>query len=132
MSYYQAQINQLDQTIGNLAEDARRQLSKSMGENVPEYMIQNYINNRSKKLYKQRDNLMNQYNYYKGVYEAQVEQEATAWERDYKERQLKLQESKALWDQKMDEANLSYKNDQLNYDYYKLNAQNPISESSMQ
>ena len=75
---------------------------------------------------------MNQYNYYKEVYEAQVEQEATAWERDYKERQLKLQESKALWDQKMDEANLSYKNDQLNYDYYKLNAQNPISESSMQ
>lgn len=132
MSYYQAQINQLDQTIGNLAEDARRQLSKSMGENVPEYMIQNYINNRSKKLYKQRDNLMNQYNYYKGVYEAQVEQEATAWERDYKERQLKLQESKALWDQKMDEANLNYKNEQLNYNYYQANSKNPVSSTQLQ
>lgn len=132
MSYYQAQINQLDQTIGNLAEDARRQLSKSMGENVPEYMIQNYINNRSKKLYKQRDNLMNQYNYYKGVYEAQVEQEATAWERDYKERQLKLQESKALRDQKMDEANLNYKNEQLNYNYYQANSKNPVSSTQLQ
>lgn len=114
MSYYQAQINQLDQTIGNLAEDARRRLSKTTGENVPEYMIQNYINNRSKKLYKQRDNLLNQYNYYKWVYEAQVEQEATAWERDYKERQLKLQESKYAWDQKMDQANLNYKYDVMN------------------
>jgi hypothetical protein len=106
MSYYQAQINQLDQTIGNLAEDARRQLSKSMGENVPEYMIQNYINNRSKKLYKQRDNLMNQYNYYKGVYEAQVEQEATAWERDYKNKQLQLQQDKADWDKAYNLAKL--------------------------
>lgn len=132
MSYYQAQINQLDQTIGNLAEDARKRLSKTTGENVPEYMIQNYINNRSKKLYKQRDNLLNQYNYYKWVYEAQVEEEATAWERDYKERQLALQETKALWDQAMDQANMEYKNDQMNYNYYKLNADNPISESSMQ
>ena len=132
MSYYAQQINQIDQTIGNLAEDARRVLEKATWWNVLDFQVQNYINNRSKKLYKQRDNFMNQYNYYKEVYEAQVEQEATAWERDYKERQLKLQESKALWDQKMDEANLSYKNDQLNYDYYKLNAQNPISESSMQ
>lgn len=120
MSYYQAQINQIDQTIGNLAEDARKRLSQATGENVPEYMIQNYINNRSKKLYKQRDNLLNQYNYYKWVYEAQVEQEATAWERDYKERQLKLQENKYAWDQKMDKANLDYKYDQLNYDYDKL------------
>lgn len=132
MSYYQAQINQIDQTIGNLAEDARRRLSKTTGENVPEYMIQNYINNRSKKLYKQRDNLLNQYNYYKWVYEAQVEQEATAWERDYKERQLKLQEDKYAWDQKMDQANLNYKYDQLNYDYYNLNNKNAISESAMQ
>ena len=114
MSYYQAQINQLDQTIGNLAEDARKRLSKTTGENVPEYMIQNYINNRSKKLYKQRDNLLNQYNYYKWVYEAQVEEEATAWERDYKERQLALQESKAIWDQAMDQANLNYKYDVMN------------------
>ena len=132
MSYYQAQINQIDQTIWNLAEDARTRLSKTTGENVPEYMIQNYINNRSKKLYKQRDNLLNQYNYYKWVYEAQVEQEATEWERNYKERQLALQESKALWDQAMDQANLNYKNDQMNYNYYKLNADNPISESAVQ
>jgi hypothetical protein len=76
-------------------------------------MIQNYVNNRSKKLYKQRDNLMNQYNYYKGVYEAQVEQEATAWERNYKERQLALQESNALRDQKMDTAKLQYDYDKL-------------------
>lgn len=132
MSYYQAQINQLDQTIGNLAEDARSRLSKTTGENVPEYMIQNYINNRSKKLYKQRDNLLNQYNYYKWVYEAQVEEEATAWERNYKERQLQLQQDKALWDQAMDQANLQYKNDQMNYNYYNLNNKNPISESTMQ
>ena len=124
MSYYQAQINQLDQTIGNLAEDARRRLSKTTGENVPEYMIQNYINNRSKKLYKQRDNLLNQYNYYKWVYEAQVEQEATAWERDYKERQLKLQEQNALWNQKMDQANMNYKYDELNYKYDQMKNNN--------
>lgn len=115
MSYYQAQINQLDQTIGNLAEDARKRLSEATWENVSEYQIQNYINNRSKKLYKQRDNLLNQYNYYKWVYEDQVEQEATAWERDYKERQLELQASKYEWDQKMDQANMDYKYDQLNY-----------------
>lgn len=113
MSYYQAQINQLDQTIADLADDARTRLSKTTGENVPEYMIQNYINNRSKKLYKQRDNLLNQYNYYKWVYEAQVEQEAQEWERDYKERQLKLQEDKALWDQAMDTAKLTYDYDKL-------------------
>lgn len=113
MSYYQSKINQLDQTIWDLEEDARRRLSKTTGENVPEYMIQNYVNNRSKKLYKQRDNLLNQYNYYKWVYEAQVEQEAQEWERDYKERQLKLQENKALWDQSMDV-------NKLNYDYDKL------------
>lgn len=109
MSYYQWQINQLDQTIWNLAEDCREQLQRATGENVAEYMIQNMVNNRSKKLYKQRDNLMNQYNYYKGVYEAQVEQEATKWERDYKERQLALQESKALWDQTMDMNNYKLK-----------------------
>lgn len=120
MSYYQSKINQLDQTIWDLEEDARRRLSKTTGENVPEYMIQNYVNNRSKKLYKQRDNLLNQYNYYKWVYEAQIEQEATEWERNYKERQLKLQEDKALWDQAMDQANMNYKYDQLNYDYDKL------------
>lgn len=120
MSYYAQQINQLDQTIGNLEEDIRKQYSKTTWENVLEYQLQNIINNRSKKLYKQRDNLVNQYNYYKGVYEAQVEQEATAWERNYKERQLALQESKAIWDQAMDKANLNYKYDQLNYDYDKL------------
>lgn len=124
MSYYQAQINQLDQTIGNLAEDARRQLSKSMGENVPEYMIQNYINNRSKKLYKQRDNLMNQYNYYKGVYEAQVEQEASAWERDYKERQLQIQQDKADWDKAYDLAKLWWEKEKYKSDMdYKTNEQ---------
>lgn len=132
MSYYAQQINQLDQTIGNLEEDIRKQYSKTTWENVLEYQLQNIINNRSKKLYKQRDNLMNQYNYYKGVYEAQVEQEATAWERNYKERQLALQESKAIWDQAMDQANLDYKNQQLNYNYYKLNADNPLSESAVQ
>lgn len=120
MSYYAQQINQLDQTIGNLEEDIRKQYSKTTWENVLEYQLQNIINNRSKKLYKQRDNLVNQYNYYKGVYEAQVEQEATAWERNYKERQLALQESKTIWDQAMDKANLNYKYDQLNYDYDKL------------
>lgn len=120
MSYYAQQINQLDQTIGNLEEDIRKQYSKTTWENVLEYQLQNIINNRSKKLYKQRDNLVNQYNYYKGVYEAQVEQEATAWERNYKERQLTLQESKTIWDQAMDKANLNYKYDQLNYDYDKL------------
>lgn len=124
MSYYQAQINQLDQTIGNLAEDARRQLSKSMWENVPEYMIQNYINNRSKKLYKQRDNLMNQYNYYKGVYEAQVEQEATAWERDYKNRQLQIQQDKADWDKAYDLAKLGWEKEKYKSDMdYKSNEQ---------
>lgn len=160
MSYYQWQINQLDQTISNLYEDCRKQLQRATGENVPDYMIQNMVNNRSKKLYKQRDNLMNQYNYYKGVYEAQIEQEATEWERGYKERQLALQEDKALWDQQMDKANLDYKNrqqewkekvdqanldykysqsvdnynkaqDQLNFNYYKLNKQYPISESAV-
>lgn len=128
MSYYSSKITELDQTIWDLEADAR----KKLGADVPEYMIQNYVNNRSKKLYKQRDNLMNQYNYYKGVYEAQVEQEATAWERNYKERQLALQESKAIWDQAMDQANLDYKNQQLNYNYYKLNADNPLSESAVQ
>lgn len=143
MSYYQAQINQLDQTIGSLAEDARRQLSKSMGENVPEYMIQNYINNRSKKLYKQRDNLMNQYKYYKGVYEAQVEQEATAWERNYKNRQLQLQQDKADWDKAYNlaklwwekekyQSDMDYKNDQLNYNYYQANSKNPVSSTQLQ
>lgn len=124
MSYYQAQINQLDQTIWNLAEEARARLSKATGENVPEYMIQKYINNRSKKLYNQRNNLKNQYDYYKWVYEAQVEQEAKKWERDYKERQLALQESKSLWDQAMDQANLDYKNKQLKYNYDKMNNDN--------
>lgn len=128
MSYYSSKINELDQTIGDLEADAR----KKLWADVPEYMIQNYVNNRSKKLYKQRDNLMNQYNYYKGVYEAQVEQEATAWERNYKERQLALQENKAIRDQAMDQANLDYKNQQLNYNYYKLNADNPLSESAVQ
>ena len=128
MSYYSSKITELDQTIWDLEADAR----KKLGADVPEYMIQNYVNNRSKKLYKQRDNLMNQYNYYKGVYEAQVEQEATAWERDYKERQLKLQENKAIRDQAMDQANLDLKNQQLNYDYYKLNASSPVSESAVQ
>lgn len=132
MSYYASEINKLDQTIWNLEEDIRKELSKKLWENVAEYQIQNMINNRSKKFYKQRDNLLNQYNYYKWVYEAQVEQEATTRERDYKERQLKLQEDKALRDQKMDQANLEYKNQQLNYDYYKLNADNPISESAVQ
>jgi allantoicase len=86
---------------------------------------------------------MNQYNYYKGVYEAQVEQEATAWERDYKERQLQLQQDKALWDQIVDKSKLErekekyqsdmdYKKDQMNYNYYQLNSKNPISESTMQ
>ena len=109
MSYYQAQINQIDQTISNLAEDCKKELQRATGENVPDYMIQNMVNNRSKKLYKQRDNLMNQYNYYKWVYEAQVEEEATKWEREYKERQLALQEAKATWDQEMDKANMEYK-----------------------
>lgn len=132
MSYYQGQINQIDQTISNLAEDARKKLREATWENVLEYQVQNYINNRSKKLYKQRENLMNQYNYYKWVYEAQIEEEATKWERDYKERQLKLQENKAIRDQAMDQANLDYKNQQLNYDYYKLNASSPVSESAVQ
>jgi len=132
MSYYQSEINQLDQTISNLADDARRRLSAKTGENVPEYMIQNYINNRSKKLYKQRDNLMNQYNYYKWVYEAQVEQEAQEWERNYKEKQLQLQADKFAWDQQMDQANLWYKYDQLNYDYYKLNGSDPVSDQYLQ
>lgn len=116
MSYYSSKITELDQTIWDLEADAR----KKLGADVPEYMIQNYVNNRSKKLYKQRDNLMNQYNYYKGVYEAQVEQEATAWEKNYKERQLALQESNALRDQKMDTAKLQYDYDKLWYDYDKL------------
>ena len=114
MSYYASQINQLDQTIWDLEEEARKRLSATTWENVPEYMIQNYINNRSKKLYKQRDNLMNQYNYYKWVYEAQVEQEATEWERAYKERQMQLQEDKFAWDKKMDQAGMDYKYDVLN------------------
>lgn len=132
MSYYQGQINQIDQTISNLAEDARKKLREATWENVLEYQVQNYVNNRSKKLYKQRENLMNQYNYYKWVYEAQIEEEATKWERDYKERQLKLQEDKAIRDQAIDQANLDYKNQQLNYDYYKLNASSPVSESAVQ
>lgn len=131
MSYYQAQINQLDQTIWNLAEDARSRLSKTTGENVPEYMIQNYINNRSKKLYKQRDNLMNQYNYYKWIYEAQIEEESQKWERDFKERQLQLQEQNALWNQKMDQANMNYKYDQLNYNYDKLYGDNWTGTGNM-
>ncbi len=129
MSYYQSKINQLDQTIWDLEEDARRRLSKTTGENVPEYMIQNYVNNRSKKLYKQRDNLLNQYNYYKWVYEAQIEQEAQEWERDYKERQLKLQENKALWDYAIDQANLEYKNDEQTRKIY--NNLNTYSDSGM-
>ena len=132
MSYYQGQINQIDQTISNLAEDARKKLREATWENVLEYQVQNYVNNRSKKLYKQRENLMNQYNYYKWVYEAQIEEEATKWERDYKERQLKLQEDKAIRDQAIDQANLDLKNQQLNYDYYKLNASSPVSESAVQ
>lgn len=150
MSYYQWQIAQIDQTIWNLAEDVREQITKATWENAPEYMIQNMVNNRSKKLYKQRDNLMNQYNYYKWVYEAQVEAEASERERNYKERQLALQESKALWDQTMDmnnynlkerqqnwnehmdEANMWYKQDQMNYNYYKLNSQNPIWDTALQ
>jgi len=119
MSYYASQINQLDQTIGNLAEDARKRLSAKTWENVAEYQIQNYINNRSKKLYKQRDNLMNQYNYYKWVYEAQIEQEATEWERAYKERQMQLQEDKFAWDKKMDQTNIDYKYDALYSDSIK-------------
>ena len=150
MSYYQWQIAQIDQTIWNLAEDVREQIRKATWENAPDYMIQNMVNNRSKKLYKQRDNLMNQYNYYKWVYEAQVEAEASERERNYKERQLALQESKALWDQTMDmnnynlkerqqnwnehmdEANMWYKQDQMNYNYYKLNSQNPIWDTALQ
>lgn len=150
MSYYQWQIAQIDQTIWNLAEDVREQIRKATWENAPDYMIQNMVNNRSKKLYKQRDNLMNQYNYYKWVYEAQVEAEASERERNYKERQLQLQEDKALWDQTMDmnnynlkerqqnwnehmdEANMGYKQDQINYNYYKLNSQNPIWDTALQ
>ena len=124
MSYYQWQIAQIDQTIWNLAEDVRAQITKATWENAPEYMIQNMVNNRSKKLYKQRDNLMNQYNYYKWVYEAQVEQEASERERNYKERQLALQENKALWDQTMDQANMDYKNRQLQYNYDKMSNDN--------
>lgn len=124
MSYYQWQIAQIDQTIWNLAEDVRAQITKATWENAPEYMIQNMVNNRSKKLYKQRDNLMNQYNYYKWVYEAQVEAEASERERNYKERQLALQESKALWDQTMDQANMDYKNRQLQYNYDKMSNDN--------
>ena len=113
MSYYEWLINQIDDTINNLEEDIRKQLSLKTWENVPEYMIQNMLNNRSKKLYKNRDNLKNQYNYYKWLYEAQIEQEATEWERKFKERQLALQENNAEWNQKMDQANLDYKYDQL-------------------
>lgn len=122
MSYYSSKITELDQTIWDLEADARKRL----GADVPEYMIQNYVNNRSKKLYKQRDNLMNQYNYYKWVYEAQVEAEATERERGYKERQLALQENKALWDQTMDMNNYNLKerqqiwNEQMDKKNYSL------------
>jgi hypothetical protein len=47
------------------------------------------------------------------VYEAQIEQEATEWERAYKERQMQLQEDKFAWDKKMDQAGLDYKYDAL-------------------
>lgn len=132
MSYYQGKINQLDQTIWDLEADARKRLSKTTWENVPEYMIQAYVNNRSKKLYKERNNLLNQYNYYKGVYEAQVEEEATKWDRAYKEKQLQLQYDKFAWDQKMDQANLDYKYDTLNYDYYNLNQKYWMDDTTVQ
>ena len=84
-------ISRIDQAISNLESDARQE----MGADVPEYLIQSYVTNRSKRLSKERDALLIEYNTYKSDYEFAVEQEAMEWERNYKERQLALQEQKA-------------------------------------
>ncbi|MDR0650265.1 MAG: hypothetical protein LBG59_02405 [Candidatus Peribacteria bacterium] len=112
-AYYASEIDKLDQTIDNLGQDIR----KRMGADTPEYMIQAYINNRSGKLYQNRNQLLRQYNQYTAMYQSRVEEIEREKEWEYKERQLAMQQQQYDRSWAMDQSSNALNWSKFNAEY---------------